>query len=94
MHHGTDDVALGVELASVAGRVGRHALEQVFVDFRKHNDIGLAGEVQSIDLLHYLGKAHAPAAVIAHVVEDAAETLGQRIIAQAFGEVGTSELDP
>ena len=57
LHHGADDVALGVELAGVTGRVGSHALEQVFVNLREDDDIGLAGEVQLVDLLHHPGEA-------------------------------------
>ena len=37
LDHGTDDVALGVELARISGRIGRDALEQVFVNLREHD---------------------------------------------------------
>ena len=94
LDHGADDVALGVELAGVAGRVGSDTLEEVFVDFREHDDIGLVGEMQLVHLLHDPGEAHAAPAVVADVVEDAPEALGQRIVAQALLRVRAGELDP
>jgi len=50
--------------------------------------------VQFIDLLHHLGEADTAAAVVAHVVEDAAETLGQGVAAQPLDGVAAGELEP
>ena len=50
LHHRADDMTLGVELTGVARRVGGHALEQVFINFRQNDDVGFAGEMQLVDL--------------------------------------------
>ena len=50
--------------------------------------------MQLVHLLHDPGKGDTPAAVVADIVEDAPEALGQRIIAQAFFRVGAGELGP
>ena len=84
LDHGADDVALGVELAGVAGRIGRDALEEVLVNLREHMHIRVVGEMQLVHLLHDPGEGNTPPAVIADVVEDAPEALGQQIIAQAL----------
>ena len=50
--------------------------------------------MQLVDLLHDLGEAHAPPAVVADVVEDAAEALRECIVAHTFLRVRAGELDP
>ena len=84
----------GVELARVAGTVGGDPFEQVLVDFRQHVDVGVVGEVQPVDLLHDAGKGRAAAAVVADVLEDAAESLSQRVVAEALLGIGAGELGP
>jgi len=94
LDHGADDVPLCVELARVSGGVGGHALEEIFINLREHDDIGFIGEMQFVDLLNDFGEGSAPSAVVAHVVKNASETLGQQVISQSLLGVGAGELGP
>ena len=89
--HGPDDVSLRVELACVPGRVGRHPLQQIFVQLGQDDDVGLVREMQPVDLLHHTGEVGAALRVVADRREDPAEPFGDRIGCERPGIAGLAE---
>jgi len=56
--------------------------------------VGIVGEVQPVDLRDHTGEGDTAAAVVAHVLEDAPEALGQLVVAEALAGLGAGELGP